>query len=176
MTNPIVYTYRWAANIHWGTYYSPEIGVHTCVSASLYDLICETGKAGPKRGQTILVFDEALDKFVEIPQLTVEAAFDSVQQAFPDRSFGPEYVAAEPEQVSSYKDQHGGLHETRDAAIAANFEQDLMTLIKAYCEREIEQGVDPDKLVPLQFRRFIKDMAKRDPDVLRILVGDRDAT
>ena len=79
------------------------------------------------------------------------------------------YVAAELEAVMAWPDQTGKLHDTREAAIEANFKDDLRQTVFEYCEHNQE-------LPPLGALAFLKDMARKHPDFLRILVGDRDCT
>lgn len=79
------------------------------------------------------------------------------------------YVAAELEPVMAHLDQTGKLHATREAAIKANFKDDLRQAVFEYCEQNQE-------LPPVGALAFLKDMARKHPDFLRILVGDRDFT
>ena len=79
------------------------------------------------------------------------------------------YIAAEPEVTTAYKDDLGGLHADRSAAISANFENDLIRAVRDYCEGHPGMPL-------LGMRAALKYFAKNNPDMLRILVGDRDAT
>lgn len=75
-----------------------------------------------------------------------------------------EYVAAEPMQITMYQDQVGNLHETREQALKANFEDDL-------------GGVVPGLLEVLGDTVAVMNaIADNHPDMLRILLGDRDYT
>lgn len=80
-----------------------------------------------------------------------------------------DYIAAEPDvtQITRYVDQLGGEHETREAAIEANFYDDLYNAVCATCH----QKDDPVRII-----RCMKTIAARKPDLFRVLIGDRDAT
>lgn len=80
------------------------------------------------------------------------------------------YVAAEPEEMTAFKDQNGRLHHSRDAAIASNFNADLQLAVAAVIR------IVNEELPPVGTLLVIKRLAQDKPDLLRVLVGDRDAT
>ena len=82
-----------------------------------------------------------------------------------------EYIAAEPEEVTSWVDQSGKIHSCREDAIHANFDMDLDELVEKVLYEEGGAYSDGELILPV-----LKAIAKRHPDYLRILVGDRSAT
>ncbi len=83
----------------------------------------------------------------------------------------PEYSAAEPDEGKCYIDQTGGLHQTREAAIEANFRADLRRALEGYCD-----GLGAQDFNATTVHMALGYMAEFYPDYLRILVGDRDET
>jgi len=86
------------------------------------------------------------------------------------------YVAAEPDQVEAFADITGVLHHTREGAIDANFAEDFTNAVAATCGKPLvyaalEQGGDLD-FAEAVIRQFAVD----NEDMLRVLLGDRDAT
>lgn len=79
------------------------------------------------------------------------------------------YVCAEPDQVTAYRDETGILHESRDAAIAANFQRDFDVAAACVCDRYPHMPVQ-------QFKRGVELLVKRNPDLVRVLLDDRDPT
>jgi len=82
-----------------------------------------------------------------------------------------EYTAAELEPVTAYPDQTGKLHLSREDAIEANFKADLDSLVEKVLYEEGGTYKDGGYIIPV-----LKNIAKNNPDYLRILVGDRSAT
>lgn len=80
------------------------------------------------------------------------------------------YIAQELEPVTAHPDQTGKLHWTREDAIDANFADDFNNIVFAYCEG-VNQAIPPLGAIAL-----LRHFAKEYPDMLRILVGDRDKT
>lgn len=80
----------------------------------------------------------------------------------------PIYVAAEPVEVTIYRDAQGENHETREDAIYANFRHDLNAAM-AECVGETHGTIK-------WHARSLELMAERHPCMLRVLLGDRDAT
>ena len=84
------------------------------------------------------------------------------------------YTAAEPEKVTRYSDQTGGVHTNRDDALAANFKADFHAVLEDAFERHTP-GTTPPSVVEAHMK-IIADVAKHHPDMLRILLDDRDFT
>lgn len=80
------------------------------------------------------------------------------------------YVATEPEQVTVYADVEGDRFDTREEAIASNFRIDL---VKA-CEKHAPSLAA--NYNPWDVADVLEALAKEEPDMLRVLLGDRDAT
>jgi hypothetical protein len=80
-----------------------------------------------------------------------------------------QYVCAEPEKVVVYADNKGDLHKTRDDAIDASFQHDF----SAACEQAISKM---DDMPVLLFRLAVENLVRQNPDILRVMIGDRDAT
>lgn len=80
------------------------------------------------------------------------------------------YIAAEPEKVEAYMDTRQMMHTSRDAAIAANFDYDLQRIISKY------STINNLSLNPVEVRYAIEHLADEHADMLRIILGDRDAT
>lgn len=78
------------------------------------------------------------------------------------------YVAAEPVNVSGYQDSRGRIHKTREAALEANFQHDLTEACRAMDHQRMTCAWD--------FVHMLKQFAKTNPDMLRILLGDREYT
>lgn len=83
------------------------------------------------------------------------------------------YFAAEPFKVLTYRDQNGLLHETRDAAIEANFSNDFhMGCI------DILENHDPRKrfkaMPVLVMADFVRSFIEQHPDLVRVVLGDRE--
>lgn len=83
------------------------------------------------------------------------------------------YVVAEPEEVISYRDQCGNLHPDRDAAIDTNFDSDFRRMINKILEgnQSLYHAV-PVLVAPKLIREFIETHL----DLVRVILGDRDAT
>lgn len=75
------------------------------------------------------------------------------------------YIAEEPTPISGFADHRGRFHPTRDDALEANFGYDLDAVI-----------ADHWKNTDVDFREALENIAAEFPDMLRILVGDRDYT
>jgi len=78
------------------------------------------------------------------------------------------YIATEPEAVTGFQDQRGVVHTSRDAAILSNFDYDLS---KECAEMDFRR-----ELERLPFEMFLRRFAEQNPDMLRVLLGDRDYT
>ena len=74
------------------------------------------------------------------------------------------YVAPEPTAVSGFTDSQGKFYFSREAAIWADFNRDLRKLWDECKDMDLD---GPDALWHI---------AEHRPDMLRILLGDRDAT
>ena len=85
----------------------------------------------------------------------------------------PAYVAVEPEPITMWRDTRGKFHAARETAIAANFEHDLQRQVRASTA-----AVDPDSPWPDSevTAFFIRHFVHHNPDMVRVLLGDRDAT
>ncbi len=82
-----------------------------------------------------------------------------------------QYIATELESVTAYPDQTGKLHLSREEAILSNFNGDLDSLVEKVLYEEGGTYKDGEYIIPV-----LKNIAKNNPDYLRILVGDRSAT
>ncbi len=82
------------------------------------------------------------------------------------------YVCEEPQTVQAFIDNKGGIHKTREDAIGASFENDFGTC----CNQAIYSAQLQDTMGVLGFRKAVKQLANDYPDMLRVLMGDRDAT
>lgn len=81
------------------------------------------------------------------------------------------YVAAEPEQVTRFIDTNGVSHEEREDAINANFEIDLKMKVKEHFAYNNITSCTVEQML-----NTIKDIVSHNPDMVRVLLGDRDAT
>lgn len=79
------------------------------------------------------------------------------------------YVAAEPDRVEAFADQRGNLHSTRDEAIDANFDEDWRQAVNATLQ------AFPDMPV-INFRQALGSFILTNPDLVRVMIGDRDKT
>ncbi|MBT8460011.1 MAG: hypothetical protein KJN60_10110 [Boseongicola sp.] len=79
------------------------------------------------------------------------------------------YICAEPKKVSAYRDQNGCFHETRDQAIEANFQADLRAAMADVLE--IYSNIPYSN-----FRRAVAKLIEDNPELVRVMLGDRDAT
>ena len=75
------------------------------------------------------------------------------------------YIATEPTEMTVFRDSEGKWHDDRESALLANFEIDL---------HDAAQAAWKDESTDLVL--WLKVMARKHPDMLRILVGDRDYT
>ena len=82
-----------------------------------------------------------------------------------------QYVATEIESVTAWTDQNGNLYLNREDAVEANFNSDLESLVEKILYDEGGSWQDGEYVIPV-----LKNIAKNNPDYLRILVGDRSAT
>ena len=82
-----------------------------------------------------------------------------------------QYIATELDSVTAWPDQDGNLHLSREDAILHNFNSDLHSLVEKTLYEEGGSWQDGDYIIPV-----LKNIAKNNPDYLRILVGDRSAT
>ncbi|RBO54665.1 hypothetical protein DSD19_04625 [Rhodovulum sp. BSW8] len=82
------------------------------------------------------------------------------------------YVAEEPEEATVWKDKMGAAHDSREEAIRANFEADLSTIISdiLMSNRQLPENRRE------AFRALLGVIADEHPDMLRILMGDREET
>jgi len=86
------------------------------------------------------------------------------------------YVTAEPDVVEAYADIFGRVHPTREQAIDANFAEDFKNSVaetcgKPFVYKEVENGNQ------LEFAEaIIRQFAVDHEDMLRVLLGDREAT
>lgn len=80
------------------------------------------------------------------------------------------YVAAEPSEVKAFVDQSGQLFHSRETAIQSNFRHDLRLKVEE-CLMRHERNLDAAEVMA-----FLRNFASDEPDMLRILVGDRDET
>ena len=80
------------------------------------------------------------------------------------------YVAAEPEVFieTHYIDVAGVSHSTREMAIEANFRCDLLKV----CEEQTKDYA----LSPEIYMDLVERLVRYHPDMIRVLLGDRDAT
>ena len=80
------------------------------------------------------------------------------------------YVAAEPEVFTEtkYIDAEGIAHDDRDSAIEANFCYDLLGVCK--------EQVRGYALSPEVYMDLVKRLVQYNPEMIRVLLGDRDAT
>lgn len=76
------------------------------------------------------------------------------------------YVTCEPQMVNVFMDTDEELHTSRDAAIEANFSIDLKAAINKLNSLQS----------PINFEMCLRNFIKVNPDMVRILLGDRDAT
>lgn len=82
------------------------------------------------------------------------------------------YVAAEPDEVRGFADQTGKVHSTREDAIDANFKDDYGRAWSGIFESREEFKDLPMGYTIMAAEEFIK----RNPDMVRVMLGDRDAT
>ena len=82
------------------------------------------------------------------------------------------YVAAEPEPVTMWEDTTGIRHIDREAAIEANFEHDLQQRAFASAVMRIDSPL-PDSA---ELSAFLRHFVQHNRDMVRVLLGDRDAT
>lgn len=76
------------------------------------------------------------------------------------------YVTPEPERVNGFEDQNGQLHPSRDTALEANFCIDLRNAIGGISAPRADHN----------FEACLRHFARTHPDMMRILIGDRDLT
>jgi len=82
-----------------------------------------------------------------------------------------EYVAKEPQEHVGWADQKGKLHATRDEAIDANIDHDLRAaLMETFGRDDTVNGLPMGHAVS-----FIRTFIRRHPDMVRVMLGDRDA-
>lgn len=85
------------------------------------------------------------------------------------------YIAAEPEAATVYKDQRGQFHENREDAIEANFADDFRMACFDILENHDPKG--RFKAMPIVVMAdFVRAVIERNPDMARVIIGDRDAT
>ena len=80
------------------------------------------------------------------------------------------YITDEPEKVSGYRDKKGVFHRDRDDAILANLDVDLSRAVSDYRH---DMGLFTDSGT---LENFLRHFVIRHPDLVRVLLGDRDAT
>lgn len=85
------------------------------------------------------------------------------------------YVAAEPDKVEGFKDQTGGIHATREAAIDANFQVDLNKAARSIFTEHPDRRKF-EHIPALVIVDYLKAFAEMHPDLTRVLIGDREAT
>ena len=81
------------------------------------------------------------------------------------------YIAAEPERVSGFLSEDGRFYRDRDSAIHANVRADLIR--DADRQANKARGVEH---VPTWFGRQVAEFIEKNPDMVRRLLGDLDAT
>lgn len=81
------------------------------------------------------------------------------------------YIVAEPLEQTVYTDRAGRHHVTRDLAIAANFELDFQKALYETGKATIDPSPEPGEL-----SAFMHLLKMNHPDLIRVLMGDRDAT
>lgn len=80
------------------------------------------------------------------------------------------YVAAEPEVFTEtkYIDTQGNAHDDRESAIEANFCHDFLDV----CTNQVKgYAIDP-----MAYMDLVKRLVQYNPEMVRVLLGDRDAT
>lgn len=82
------------------------------------------------------------------------------------------YVCAEPEQVTAYLDVNGRFHHSRDEAIEANFRADQVAQVNAVINRDKALHQTPVR----SLHNLIREFVQTNPDMVRVMIGDRDAT
>lgn len=85
------------------------------------------------------------------------------------------YIAQEPGIVEAFTDQRGAYHPTREAAIDANFDYDWQ-----HACLDIIENHDPKKrfqqIPVLPIADYVRKVIEEHPDMVRVILGDRDAT
>lgn len=85
------------------------------------------------------------------------------------------YIAAELDPVTAYPDVNGKLHLTREDAIAANFAHDF----HMGC-MDVLENHDPKQrftaMPVLVMADFVRTFIEKHPQMVRVVLGDRDAT
>lgn len=85
------------------------------------------------------------------------------------------YIANEPDLIETYKDQRGNFHESRDDALEANLADDL----RLACFDVLENR-DPKKrfvaMPVVVMADFVRAVIENNPDMVRVIIGDRDLT
>lgn len=93
-----------------------------------------------------------------------------------------QYIAAEPEEFQSmevegrsvFRDMVGGFHASREAAIEASFNMDLQ---RAAEELSMLHGsLLTEMIAERAHLMFLRLFVNAHPDMVRVLLGDRDAT
>ena len=83
------------------------------------------------------------------------------------------YATQEPNQVEVFKDQRGRCWETREEAIEANFEYDLKTAIDDAIK--LDSQLSHTSMPSLYLLvKVVKAFIANSPDMVRVLLGDRD--
>ena len=77
------------------------------------------------------------------------------------------YVITEPDIQKVFVDVKGKFHVDHDKALASNFKHDLQNWMQDIVANSPNGSTMAD---------YVTTLAKRNPDMLRILVGDRDYT
>lgn len=85
------------------------------------------------------------------------------------------YITNEPDMIESFRDQRGNLHETRDDALEANFADDL----RLACF-DILENHDPKNrfhaMPVVVMADFVRAVIEKNPEMARVIIGDRDMT
>ena len=82
------------------------------------------------------------------------------------------YIATEPEQITAYVDDLGRLHDNRESAIDANFEHDF----RLACISVVESHSRYAAMPVLVMDKFVRQVIEANPEMVRVILGDRDAT
>jgi hypothetical protein len=78
------------------------------------------------------------------------------------------YAATEPKHVTGYQDRKGMVHANRDDAISANFDYDLRDSLRTFLGKYSGCAY--------RFEELLIRYVAQHPDMVRVLLGDRDAT
>lgn len=81
------------------------------------------------------------------------------------------YVANEPGKVDAWVDQTGMLYSNRDDAIAANFTYDF----RMKCVEIMRSDVKFSAMPVLMTADFVRTFIEQNPEIVRVMLGDRDA-